>query len=166
MSGFIKINGVEVAVPVTGPDKLLGRVTAGAGPHEEISFSSLPADGGVILGDANAASFTVANNKGMIRVTSRLNGLNLTGVGASCTTVASSGTTTIQYRRVRAGSGDVNMLSTALTIDAGEIDSGTAAIPAVINTANDDVLTGDQIRFDVTAVGTGTLGVVVTFKFS
>jgi hypothetical protein len=166
MSGFIKISGIEVAVPVTGPNKILGRVTAGAGPHEEISISSLPADGGVMLGDPNAASFTAANNKGVIRIPSRLNGLNLTQVGASCTTAASSGTTTIQFRRVRAGSGDVNMLSTALTIDSGEIDSSTAAVPAVINTANDDVLTGDQIRFDVTAVGTGTLGVVVTFKFS
>ena len=51
MSGFIKINGVEVAVPVSGPDKLLGRTTAGAGAHEEITISGLPAETTPVAGD-------------------------------------------------------------------------------------------------------------------
>lgn len=120
--------------------------------------------GGILLGDPNASVFTTGNSKGVIRVPVGLNGMSLINVGASCTTTG-SGTTTIQYRRVRAGVADVNMLSTPITIDNGEIDSITAATPAVINAANRGVLTGDQIHFDVTTVGAGALGIFATFTF-
>lgn len=51
MSGFIKINGIEVAVPVSGPNKLLGRTTTGAGGHEEITISALTAETAPAAGD-------------------------------------------------------------------------------------------------------------------
>jgi hypothetical protein len=41
------------------------------------------------------------------------------------------------------------MLSTNITIDVNEYDSKDATTPAVINTSNDDVLTGDNIRINV-----------------
>jgi hypothetical protein len=44
------------------------------------------------------------------------------------------------------------MLSTVITIDSGETDTSTAAAAAVIDTANDDVATGDRIRIDIDAV--------------
>jgi len=121
--------------------------------------------GGILLGDPSASVFASGNSKGMIRIPVGLNGMSLINVGASCTTAASSGTTTIQYRRVRAGVADVNILSTPVTIDSGEIDSITAATSAVINAANRGVLTGDQIHFDVTTVGAGALGIFATFTF-
>ena len=51
MSGFIKINGIEVAVPVSGPDVLLGRVASGAGPHEEIAPAALTEETAPAAGD-------------------------------------------------------------------------------------------------------------------
>ena len=46
------------------------------------------------------------------------------------------------------------MLSTKITIDSTETSTTTAATPAVINTSNDDVATGDIIYLDVDAVQT------------
>jgi hypothetical protein len=57
------------------------------------------------------------------------------------------------------------MLSTALTIDASETDSSTAAAAAVIDTVNDDVATGDQIRIDIDVAGTGAKGLMVEMQF-
>jgi hypothetical protein len=57
MSGFIKINGVEVAVPVSGANKLLGRTTSGPGAHEEIVISSLTE-----LTDPEAGDFLLAES--------------------------------------------------------------------------------------------------------
>ena len=79
-------------------------------------------------------------------------------------TVSSSGAVNIQIRRVRSGS-PVDMLSTALTIDASEVDSSTAATAAVINTTNDDVATADQIFIDIDGAGIGAKGLLVELKF-
>jgi hypothetical protein len=57
------------------------------------------------------------------------------------------------------------MLSTKVTIDAGEYRSATAVTPAVIDTANDDIQTGDVIRLDCDVAGTGTQGVLITLTF-
>jgi hypothetical protein len=85
------------------------------------------------------------------RVPSVLNGYNLVAVAASVKTAGTTGTADIQVINVTDG---VDMLSTKITIDSGETDSSTAATPAVINTSNDDVATGDSIRFDVDSVHT------------
>lgn len=121
--------------------------------------------GGVLLSDPNAALFSAGNSKAFIRIPAELNGMSLISAGASCSTAASSGLTTIQYRRVRAAAADVDMLSTPITLDVGEIDSQTAATPPVINATNRLVQTGDQIHFDVDIAGTGVLGVFVSFTF-
>jgi hypothetical protein len=51
MSGFIKVNGIEVAVPVSGPDVLLGRLASGAGPHEQIAPAALTEETSPAAGD-------------------------------------------------------------------------------------------------------------------
>ena len=48
------------------------------------------------------------------------------------------------------------MLTTAITVDAGETDSSTAAAPPVVDTDNNQVATADVIRFDIDAISTGT----------
>ena len=58
------------------------------------------------------------------------------------------------------------MLSTNLTVDAGEYDSTTAAAPAVIDVAQDDVATGDIINVEVPVSGTGVTYAIVTLIFS
>lgn len=82
-----------------------------------------------------------------------LNGMNLVGVVATVATAGTTGTADFQLRRVRSGSA-VDMLSTKITIDSTETSTTTAATPAVINTSNDDVATGDIIYLDVDAVQT------------
>lgn len=91
-----------------------------------------------------------------------MDGMNLTKVEAFLSTVGSSGTT-VQIRNRTQGH---DMLSTSITIDASELDTTTAAIPAVINAATDDVVHGDHICIDVDAAGSGAkgLGVILTFE--
>lgn len=98
-------------------------------------------------------------------VSDDMNGLDLVDCDASLSTATTSGTVTVQLRRQRAGA-DVDMLSTGITIDATEKTSYTAAVAAVINTANDDVLTGDLIFVDVDVAGSNGKGLVVVVSFA
>jgi hypothetical protein len=80
-----------------------------------------------------------------------LNGFDLIDADASVDTAGTTGTQDIQIHNVTTA---VDMLSTAITIDSGETTSYTALTPPVINTLNDNVSTGDQLRFDVDAIHT------------
>lgn len=120
--------------------------------------------GGVLLTDPNAGLMITGNSVAIMRIPSDLNGMSLVEVGACCHTAGNSGTTGVQIRRIRSGA-SVNMLSTQITIDANETDSSTAATPAVINSSNRSVQTGDQIHFDITSVSSGAIGVFVSFTF-
>ena len=91
-----------------------------------------------------------------------LNGMDLVSVGAHVYTTSSSGTPTFQIHNLTDA---VDMLSTRITIDATEKDSATAATPPVINTSNDDVATGDEIRLDCDVAGTGTNGMEIRMGF-
>jgi len=113
---------------------------------------------------ADVTVVTTGDGKTSFLVTPDLNGLNLIDAGAGVVGSSSAGLPTVQLRRVRAGA-PVDMLSTAITIDVGELDSYTAATPLVINAANDDVLTGDRIFVDVDVAGTGTDGLDVAMTF-
>lgn len=98
-------------------------------------------------------------------VPSDLNGAILTDADGVVYTASSSGLPTVQLRRIRSGAG-YDMLSTRITIDANELTSYTAVTQPVIDTAYDDVLTGDQIRVDVDVAGTGTKGLDVILVFT
>ena len=86
------------------------------------------------------------------RIPSSLNGFVITSVAAS--RKSGTGVPAIQIRNVTDA---VDVLSTKLTIDTGETDTLTAATPAVINAANDDVTTGDQFAIAIDVAGTATL---------
>lgn len=78
----------------------------------------------------------------------------------SYVTTSGTGATTIQIRRVGVG----DMLSTACSIDSGELNSKDAATQAVI----DETIAldwGDHVAIDVDAAGSGAqgLGVMLTF---
>ena len=75
---------------------------------------------------------------------------------------SSSGTVDVQVHNQSLG---VDMLSTKITIDANEDTSYSAATPPVINTSNDDVVTGHILRIDVDAAGTGAQGLFVILQF-
>lgn len=97
--------------------------------------------------------------KKYIRIPSKLNGWNLVGVAAMCKAASSSGVPTFTIKN-----GATSMLTTNLTIDAGEYDSSTATA-AVIDTANDGVLTGAQIEIACSVAGTGVTYAVVELTF-
>lgn len=120
------------------------------------------------IGDT-ATAITTGDGKVGFRIPAELNGMNLTGVAANLFAVSSSGIPTFQLRRSRRSSAtartDADMLSTKLTVDANEFESSDAAAAAVIDTANDDVQTGDMIYADIDVAGTGAKYPVIELRF-
>ena len=111
---------------------------------------------------ADDTALTTGDGKTHFTIPIELNGMDLVSVGAHVYTVSSSGTPTVQIHNL---TDTVDMLSTAITIDANEKDSTTAGTPAVIDGTNDDVVTADEIRIDVDVAGTGTEGLEVRLGF-
>jgi hypothetical protein len=127
----------------------------------EIHSNNLPADGQkaasfLLFDDSEAVSTGDGAGDVFWRVPAILNGWNIVAVAAANQTAATgtgSQTTTIQIYRKRLGSTAVALLSpNLLTIDEDDLDSSQAATAAAINTTYDDLATGDQIWFYVTAV--------------
>lgn len=110
----------------------------------------------------SSLSLGAGDGKKYISIPNDLDGANLVEANAVVYTVSSSGTPTIQIHNV---TDSVDMLSTAITIDANEFSSYTAATPSVVNTSNDDVASGDRLRIDVDVAGTGTAGLDVHLDF-
>ena len=98
-----------------------------------------------------ATDCTTGNGKAYFIVPAEMAGMNLIDVKSGLATAGTTGTHTLMVHNVTQA---VDMLSTALTIDSTETTSETAATPAVIDTANDDVAEGDVIRIDCDAVQT------------
>lgn len=108
----------------------------------------------------STSSVATGNGTVGIPISQDLNGMNITGAVAAVNTKGITGTTDIMIRRRREGT-DADMLSTKITVgDEFHASDG------VIDAANDDLLTGDIIYFDVDAIHSGTaplgLGVMVT----
>lgn len=103
------------------------------------------------------------NGKFYFHIDSRLAGMNLVDVHAEVITAGTTGTLDVQIHNVTQAA---DMLSTKLTIDSGETGSDTAAAPAVIDAANDDVVENDVLRVDVDAVHTTPAkGLMLTLGF-
>jgi hypothetical protein len=106
---------------------------------------------------------STGDGKFFIVIPSYLDGLDLIAVHAKCITAGTTGTMTVQVRNVTQAA---DMLSTRITIDSTELGSDTAAAPAVIDTANDDVAAYDTIAIDVDTVHTTVaIGLLVTLVF-
>ena len=110
----------------------------------------------------SATALAVGDGKAYFFIPSELNGYNLVDADACVNTVSSSGLPTIQIANVTDA---VDMLSTKITIDVSEKTSYTAATQPVIDTAKDDVVTGDELRIDLDVAGTGTKGLAVILSF-
>lgn len=109
----------------------------------------------------------IGDGKFYLHIDNKLNGMDLVRVHASAITAGVTGLMTIQIARLSATLGTpVDMLSTAITIDSAEIGSDTAATAAVINTANDDVVTNQWIRVDLDGIQTTKAkGLIITLVF-
>lgn len=108
-------------------------------------------------------TLTIGDAKTHFTVPIEFDGMNLITVGAHVYAQSTSGTPTFQVHNLTSAQ---DMLSTAITIDANESDSKDAATPAVVNTAQDDISTGDVIRFDCDVCGTGTEGMEIRLGFT
>lgn len=113
--------------------------------------------------DDSAKLVVTGDGKFVLGITEEENGKRLLEAQAYVSTPTTTGTIEVQIHNETQG---YDMLSTPITIDAGEEHSYDAATPRVIDTANDAVFTGDQIRIDVDDDGDGTamgLGVILCF---
>ena len=100
----------------------------------------------------DGTSLTSGDGKAYLpRIPSYLNGWNI--IEAAANMVAGTALVTIQIHNLTQ---TADVLSTELTIDANEKDSKDATAPAVIDTAEDDLQTGDRLRIDIDGAGTGT----------
>ena len=111
---------------------------------------------------SDTTTLATGDGKFIFVISSDLDGARLTAAEAFVTTVSSSGTPTVQVRNITDA---VDMLSTAITVDASEYSSYTAATRSVVNATNAVVATGDRIALDVDTAGTGAKGLGVLLKF-
>lgn len=111
---------------------------------------------------APTAAVTTGDGKVAFVVPAELNGKDITAVICGVYDKGITGTTDVVIRRRRAGV-DADVLSTAVTIG----DEWFAA-DGVIDTANDDLATGDTITVDVDAIHSGTApnGLTITIEVS
>ena len=108
-----------------------------------------------------AVDTATGNGKFMITIPKELDGMNLVAVHAAVYTAGVDDTLDIQIRNI---TDSVDMLSTVITIDSTEVGSDTAAAPAVIDAAKDDVAEYDRIAIDVDAVHSGTAAKGLTLR--
>jgi len=104
------------------------------------------------------ATVTTGDGKQIYNVPEELDGTLIIAAHAFLTTVSSSGAVTVQVRNI---TDSVDVLSTAITIDASEFDSYTAATAPVINFTNAQLAKSDRIAVDVDGAGTGAQGLTV-----
>lgn len=116
-----------------------------------------------IVIDLPGTVVTTGSPRVAFRVPSTLNGKKMVACAAHVTTASSSGLPTVMIHSV---TNAVDMLTTALTIDATEKDSITAATAAVIDGSHNTVATGDEIAINVTTAGTGAKGLIVEMQFA
>jgi len=111
---------------------------------------------------ADTIAPTTGNGITHFVIPSTMDGKNLSSAQAHVYTAGTGSTTTVQLHNLTDGQ---DMLSTAITIDASEKDSSTAATPSVTGSYT-GVSTADVIRIDVDVVATNTLGLEVRMVFS
>ena len=117
-----------------------------------------------IMAVAKATDLTVADGLAYFHVPAGLDGMDLVEVHAEVFTAPVGSTATFEISNNGAAT---QMLSTNITIDAGETGSDTAATAAVIDGSNDDLDTNDLIQINCTQIGSGTAGagLMVTMGF-
>jgi hypothetical protein len=130
-----------------------------------ISGLTTPTNVKIVTIDLNGPSALTTSHRAKFVIPAAMNGMNLTSVHANCGLDGSSGASSSGVPQFSVQNGTQNMLSTNLTIDASEYDSNTAAAPAVIDTAHDEVATGNVINIETVAAGTGVTYAVITLEF-
>ena len=79
----------------------------------------------------------------------------ITAVRASVTTAPAGSVLTVDINKA---TGPASLLSTKLTIDAGEKTSTTAATAAILDTNENGVVDDEEITIDIDTIGSSTAG--------
>jgi hypothetical protein len=98
----------------------------------------------------NGATALTTGDKAYWRVPAKFNGGLLTAVAAACKDGSSSGAVTLLVKN-----GATSMLSVNILLDQTETDTLTSSQPGTINTAADDLATGNLIEISCSGAGTG-----------
>lgn len=109
-----------------------------------------------------ATALTTGDGKYYWVVPEELDGANIILAHAHVFTASSSGLPSIMLHNETLAQ---DVLSTAITLDVSETDSKDAVTQPVINTTYDHVATGDVLRWDIDAIGTGTAGLQTRLQF-
>jgi hypothetical protein len=108
-------------------------------------------------------SVTTGDGKAYFVVPTELTGMNLVRVAATVITAGTTNSTTIAVYNL---TDTAEMLSVLMNIETGETSTRTSATPGTIDTAEDDVVTGDVLRIDIDAVSTtAPKGLIVELVF-
>jgi hypothetical protein len=134
----------------------------GSDPSRPLGFYEIKvfADANALDGllPASVTNVVVGDGKFIFAIPRDLDGTELVHAEAYITT---SGTlVTVQIRNITKA---LDMLTTRITIDAGEYSSLDAAVPPVVNETNAAVDMGDRIAVDVDTAGGQGLGVKLVF---
>lgn len=139
-----------------------GSSTSIVGPTGAAGTSLLPVEMQVVpIGTVLVAANQIGQRA--FRVPAELNGYIISAPAGCVFTVSTSGLPTFQLHKKPNGGAEVNVLSTALTIDVNELDSSTATTAAAVNGTNATVATGDLLYWECTTAGTGTKGANLKF---
>lgn len=139
---------------------------ANLGLAKKVEWVSPSANARIVQFCLNGPVALTVTDKATFRVPAAFNGLNLVAVTAHCGVEGASGASSSGNPTFTIQRGGANMLSTNLTIDQGEYDSATAAAAAVIDTAEDDIATGEEVIVECSVAGTGVTYAIVTCVFS
>lgn len=124
---------------------------------DTIEFADAPTSGGAGASALVVAvsSETAVISTGSAKVTFRMPyDMEVGEIRASLTTASSSGTVGVNVRK-----NGTTVFSTALTIDASETTSVTAATPAVLSSTT--WADNDEIKVDIDSAGTGAIGLKI-----
>jgi hypothetical protein len=104
------------------------------------------------------------NGKAYFVVPDELTGMNLVRVAATVITAGVTGSTTIGIYNL---TDTHQMLSVSMAIETGETTTRTSATPGTIDAGEDDVVTGDILRIDISAISTtAPKGLIVELVFA
>ena len=120
----------------------------------------------VVVFSLNGGAALTTADLAMFKVPSSMHTMNLVEVSGHCGLNNTSGSPTGAGIVISVQNNTVNMLSTNITIDQNEFDTENAATPAVIDTNEDDIVTGNSITVEVVSTGTGVtyMQIVLIFR--
>ena len=163
----LKITQLNELTALSADDYLVAVDSPGGSPETKfitVANSYVATRGYTIALLDNLTAPTVVDGLGSFYfpIPAQIDGYNLVDADVVLAAASTDGTPTFQIYNVTQ---TVDMLTTAITVDLTELTSYTAAAQPVIDAANDDVATGDQLRFDCDVAGTSALGCTFILVF-